>query len=274
MAYRFRKKDKSLGHAARRMARDQVDKAIAAVDEADPATEAVREVRERCRRIIGIVGLLEPLYGSAQKEIRAFGKMRDELAAASNVLALADIRNSIDTELAGKVRSFTSPDNNLDREDTEAQLARIRRRLVKSRKRIEGWKISDKPVAKIWDVVLEQRHWISEEFPNLCQGLKGDDLHKFRKRVRAHWHHLRMFRAIGSNEVPVQERSAKQLVELLGRLRDIEQLELRLVQSPGGADKSKKAQAVMAFCKREKTVLRGKTTRLAKTVLEHRYMPF
>lgn len=270
MAYRFRKKDKSAGHAARRIAREQVDKAIAAIDAADPSSDAIGQVRERCRRVVSVVELLGELHSTGREEARAFTRISEELAGPGNVLALAEIRRSIESELSKRHTSGADAEAEIHNGAITAQLGRIRRRLVKARKRIESWQIAGTPIPQLWQQVQEARAHIAEDFPDFGADLHGQDLHRFRKRIRTYWHHLRLFRALGGPEVSEQEKTTRQLVNLIGRLRDIEQFEQRLAQSPDATTDPKTAQQFAVFCRRETTVLRGKIGRLARSVLNGR----
>ena len=52
MAYRFRRKDRSVEHALRRIAREQVDKAVTSIDdEEDQTSETIHDVRRRCKKL-------------------------------------------------------------------------------------------------------------------------------------------------------------------------------------------------------------------------------
>ena len=61
MLYSFQKSDPSLSAGVRRIARGQVEEAIAELD--DPALEAgdaIHQVRKRCKKLRGLVRLVRP----------------------------------------------------------------------------------------------------------------------------------------------------------------------------------------------------------------------
>ena len=55
MPYRLRDSDRSVPEGVRRIAGEQLDRAIDAIDQLDPA-EAIHEVRTRCKKLRGTCG--------------------------------------------------------------------------------------------------------------------------------------------------------------------------------------------------------------------------
>ncbi|CAE7768809.1 unnamed protein product, partial [Symbiodinium microadriaticum] len=76
-----------LSHALRRIAREQIDQAIAEIDDKTvPRDEAVHQVRKRCKKIRGLVRLVRPEF---EKTYQAENKWYRDIAAR-----LSDVRDA------------------------------------------------------------------------------------------------------------------------------------------------------------------------------------
>ena len=68
MPFRLKPKE-TLEDGLKRIAREQVDRAIAEIDdESLPRDEAIQQVRKRCKKIRGAVRLVRPVFGTLRPE--------------------------------------------------------------------------------------------------------------------------------------------------------------------------------------------------------------
>ena len=85
MAYRFRRKDRSVEHALRRIAREQVDKAVSSIDDEEDQAATIHDVRRRCKKLRGLirlVGLSFEAYRDENADFREIGKLLGGLREA------------------------------------------------------------------------------------------------------------------------------------------------------------------------------------------------
>lgn len=299
MAYRFRKKDKSLGHGARRIAREQVDKAIAAIDENGAPEQAVREIRERCRRIISLLRLVRAQHGEYDKEHKFFHRIQRDLGAAGDGRSIDEAFRAIRSQLSKKNQRQLDlgQHESLAIDDAEmliSQLAKIRRRFVKARKRIGNWQFApahtnadtdapthtnadtDTPapsddahapadtnsdhaqLARAFTTTLgDARQLYEQAGPEFSES----ELHQLRKLIRTHWHHLRLFRSAGPAAMRRREKHARQTVQTMGQQRDLLLFGGRFEQAPHNFGNRQSIAVIDTLYRRDRIVLHGKACR-------------
>jgi len=73
MAYRFKHGDKSVPQALKRIAREQIDKALGEIDDDQrDAAETVHQLRKRCKKLRGLIRLVRPSFKDYAPENATF----------------------------------------------------------------------------------------------------------------------------------------------------------------------------------------------------------
>ena len=266
MTYRFTESDGSVAQGLQRTAVDQIDKAIAEIDDGDlDAQEKVHQVRKRCKKLRGLMRLVRPTFAAYGRENRTF---RD---AAKELSHVRDSQVAIETydNLIGCYA---------DQVDKSA-FSSIRRRLVDRRRQTHGGRDLDRKLAEVRKTMTESRGraeaWTinAEGFEALAGGLgktykrarnamkRAEDdresakLHEWRKRIKYHWYHARLVRDMWPEVVGAHRDAADELAELLGDHHDLAVLRHTLLEEPDAFGDLAALEAFVGLIERRQAVL-------------------
>ncbi|HSQ96782.1 MAG TPA: CHAD domain-containing protein [Croceibacterium sp.] len=272
MAYRFRKKDRSVQKGVRRIGAEQVGKAISTIDEQGDQATAVHEVRKRCKELRGLLRLVGPnfeAYADENAEFRDIGRL---LGGVREVKVLEDTF----AKLAPRCPQITPPAQHRFRRALEARhpspsaserLAQARERLAGARSRITGWTLAADDWAAIgpglMHTLIHARAALERIGGSHAPGLH----HELRKQVKYHWHHLRLLRPIAPKEIKRRAELANELGDRLGDHHDLATLEAALRGDRTVLGSVHEADALEAFARHERISQEEETLRLARELL-------
>ena len=241
MAYRLKHKDKSVGDAVRRIADEQIGKALASIEGANRA-EAVHDVRKRCKKLRGLIRLVRPVFGDYKDENAAFRDTANMISGARDAKVMQDTYDLLMAEYAGQVdRSSLGPirrrftiDRKARVEDggVDEHLEEARERLLAARKRARSWELDEDG----WDAVaggLEKtygRALKASESARKCPD--GENFHELRKRVKYHWYHCRLLEKLWPDMMATRKHAAKRLSDVLGDHHDLDVFAQTLADDP------------------------------------------
>lgn len=242
MAYRLKRKDGSVQKAVRRVACEQIDKAIAATERLDPA-DAVHDVRKRCKKLRGLIRLVRPSFAAYKDENAVFRDIAALISDARDAKVMQDTydllvshySDRIDRRALGSIRRrFT-----LDRkaaggggEDVRERLAKARDRLLAARERAGGWNLNEKDWAAIGGGLEKTyaRACEASESARACSD--GETFHELRKRIKYHWYHCRLLENLWPEMMTIRTHLARELSDLLGDHHDLTVFQERLSADP------------------------------------------
>lgn len=238
MPYRFRRKDRSVEKAVRRIAREQIDEAVAAIDQGADADQAIHTVRRCCKRLRALVRLVGPAFPAHAEENAAFREiarlvadMRDKAVMTATFDRLAKryhrrLSNHIWTKLGRSLddRQLEPPEP----ADHFFLLAECRSRLMQVRDRCVHWTIG----ARGWDAIgpglaktYKRARKAAARLDDTSQGTRH---HELRKQVKYHLHHCQLLHRLAPDQIGKREKIAIRLSDLLGDHHDLAMLERRL----------------------------------------------
>lgn len=228
MSYRLRL-DKDLDSEIRRIAADELDAALAALqDEAIDRSVAIHDVRKSFKKLRGLTRLVRSAAPRFHEEQNA--RLRD---AARALAGLRDATALVETvEALGR---------HIGDEHAPAALEAVRRNLATRRDRLAASRASlDDEVAgaietcrkvrdafDALDLHGRKRKIAAAGWRRLCDQArdaiaaceaKGEaaDFHGLRKRMKYHWMHVRLLEDLWPSSMKLRRREAKQLEAMLG----------------------------------------------------------
>ncbi len=227
MGYRLIQ-DETLPRGLKRIARDEIDAAIAQLGEKDPSNRdfAIHEARKSIKKLRGLMRMLAPVLGiAAQADIAALGALGRSLSDLRDAAALVEA-----VDLLGR---HTKEPRTLE------QLADLRRALQK--RSLETIQHSDLQVileAAIIGLRQVKRHiaaWRMEDsFDAIAPGLRksyrrgrkalklaraegtAENFHSLRKRVKDRWYQVRILEGVWPHPGRSCEKELRDLQEDLG----------------------------------------------------------
>lgn len=242
MAYRFRHSDRTVQRATRRIAREQIDGALAAIAGGHRDTRhrdrAIHEVRKACKKLRALVRLVRPGFADYAHENAAFRDIAGLLAFTRDARVLLD---TFDLLLAGAPEGFDAGHALFLREHYAAELAQpalddvagarleqARALLVMARERASGWTLREDG----WEALepgLQRIHRQAEKAYRVA--LREPDAahyHELRKRMKYHWYHTRLLAPVWPEMMQPRMAELSRLADLLGLHHDICVFEERL----------------------------------------------
>jgi len=276
--YRFLPEDDSVGSGIRRIACEQIDGALASIDdkEADRA-KAVHDLRKRCKKLRGLVRLVRPAFRHYQEEDEAF---RD-IAGLFGGLRDAEVVRAIFEKLVEHHADRFDPSaieftrrqlTEAAAEDAAAKASEpfdeAGQRLSEARRRVLDWRLDDDG----WNT---PRRGLLKTYARARKAMKraaeepgGEHYHAWRKAVKYHWYHSRLLRAAWPRELRPRADLAFELSEVLGEYHDLFVMERHL------ADKAPSIGSHSAdineFARRRRAKLERRAFRLGKRLLGDR----
>lgn len=237
MAYRLENSDKTLAAALRRIAREQIDRAIAAADRLGGNARGIHEARARCKKLRGLIRLVRPAFpgfdtenatfreaAKALEALRAGGAGRETLERLA-----ATAPEGLDADVLATIRARFK-DEALPHLATNpaADIASFQATLATARDRVARWKLTDKGFGPA-------RKGLQKTYARGRRGLKRardsgapEDFHDWRKAVKYHWYHAQLLHPIKPGRIMPQRALAKALGEALGAHHDLHDMRAHL----------------------------------------------
>jgi CHAD domain-containing protein len=223
MAYRFRKSE-SLPHAIRRVYTEEIDWAVGQLARAKDRERAVHEARKSLKKIRGLLGLIaKPLgrvYKTEDRYFRNIGqqlsKLRDSAVLLETFDALVGRHPELDSVALVNMRC------NLLRWKREAAAekqvsAEVWQALAAARAKAVIWPL-DRLLqfpAVLVDLTAVYRAG-RKAYRKALREQTAESFHDFRKQVKKHWYHLRLFEGHLSSEMKKRVKELRTLETVLG----------------------------------------------------------
>ena len=230
MLYSFQKSDPSLSAGVRRIARGQVEEAIAELD--DPALEAgdaIHQVRKRCKKLRGLVRLVRPgleAYEAENAAIRDIARGLSGLRDASVVFeTLGALEQRFGETLGGSffqdVRAGSGiPGDAPNAAGAAKRLKEARVALTELRDRTDSWKVTGKSVKVIAAGVTKTYKRTITAMEAAALSADPADFHEWRKGVKYHLYQMRLMKRMWPKGMHVRIVEARTLADELGRHHD------------------------------------------------------
>jgi CHAD domain-containing protein len=231
MGYRFRHDDESVEAGFRRIAGEQLTKALASLEDDGALHAGVHDARKRVKKLRGLLRLVRPAFkGFARGERGGCGMRRGRCRAArpcgddrdagpAGGAASGADRRAADGAAAPRARGAAGRGGGAD--DLGDRIEAFRKVLRDAKDRAEGWRLK----AEGWDALgpglarstgRGARRWRSRTRPG-----RGEDFHEFRKRVKDHGYHARLLAPVWPVLMEPYAALLDDLGEVLGEQHDL-----------------------------------------------------
>ena len=281
MSYQFTSDDKSVQAAVRRVALDQIDAAIAEIDDAElPREKAVHQVRKRCKKLRALVRLIRPGFADYARENAAFRDLARTLGGVRDQDVLIETCNKIgahygkdaDAEALEAVQSalLAEKQDAAKYAALDERLAAFRDGMLQARQRAQCWIIEGDGFAALSTGLQKTLKQAASAMATARYEPAADHMHEWRKHMKYHWYHARLLRGIWPATMQAHVEAASELADLLGDHHDLTVLRERLTKHPeryGGFDAARMVEKLAA---RREEQLAGKIFRRGALLLAER----
>lgn len=233
MPYRL-KRAESVGDGLRRIAREQIGKAVAELTDADlDRHEAVHQFRKRAKKIRGLIRLVRPALGDTYGQengwyrdaARQLSRIRDAEALLESLQSLRrrfsdqlDAPSFHDVRQRLELHRRQIADNRLDLNETIDELAG---QLPLARQRINGWRLDDESFDAVRGGLKRTYRRGRRALRKVLKDPSDAQLHEWRKRTKYHWYHMRLLAGIWKPVIKTRVDELKRLADLLGDDHDL-----------------------------------------------------
>lgn len=240
MAYKFRRKDRPVKTGIRRIALEQIDTALAEIDDPQiPLEEKVHSLRKHAKKLRGLLRLMRPGfadYAAENTAIRdaanALSGLRDSGVMVEAYDKLMAARPPPETYTALRAWLTTWRDAASATPDREQALAAFRAMLLALRERVAGWQIRGKGFRALKPSLTKTLERARAAMAEVEATPSDSAIHEWRKRVKDHWYHARLLSPIRPGKMKGHARMARDLGEALGDHHDLSVLRHHVEQAP------------------------------------------
>ncbi|WP_118135779.1 CHAD domain-containing protein [Oceanicella sp. SM1341] len=280
MGYRIRKGDADMQQALRRIAGEQIDRALAELDDAalSPAAR-VHQIRKRCKKLRGLLRLVRPAFSGFGAENATFRDLARPLSGARDADTLI---RSYDALLAAQEvddrRRFAAIRARLTREAGEAhgapalddRLEDLRAQMQEARRRARGWSLGHKGFRALAGGAGKSYARAREAMQHAYALREDEALHDWRKYLKAHWYHARLASRICPGMMEPHAEGLDRLCTLLGDHHDLCVLDARLAGAPLDFGPRTDVEGFRALIGARKAVLEEEAFRAGRVLLAER----
>jgi len=262
MAYRFRKNE-SLPHAIRRVYTEEIDWAVGQLTRSKDREKAVHEARKSLKKIRGLLGLLaEPLgrlYKTEDRYFRNVGQqlsqLRDNAVMLETFDALAARHQELDPIALANIR------RNLLRSQGEAAAekqvsAEVSQVLAAARAKAVAWRLDHLQFPALLPDLTAVYRAGRKAHKNALIEQTAESFHDFRKQVKKHWYHLRLFEGHLSSEMKKRVKELRTLETVLGDEHNLAVLRQRIAADVETSGDRQQIRAFLAVLEEEGNELR------------------
>lgn len=236
MAYKLKPGSRVI-KSVRKAARDQIDKALAEIDDNTlDYHHRIHQVRKRCKKLRGLLRLARPaMEDQYQIENKWY---RDTARAMSDLRDATAMKENFEALLKGSDPALTATDSRMLNEQLKSQfkemdeghpleevLSEARNRFEQGRARIPDWDLDEKGYPAIKAGLLKTYKRARSAMLSAYQSPSPDRFHEWRKRVKYHGYHMKLLRELWPELLKPHCQELSKLGDLLGDDHDLAEID-------------------------------------------------
>ncbi len=235
----------------RRIAREEIDRAIAALTQArEGRLKGIHDARKRFKAIRALLRLVAPRMGNAfRRENRWYRDVARRLAslreAQASLETLDRLESVEDATLRRELEARYEALRAQQFQDADA-LALLAEDLGRARQRVAGWPLAGEGFEIIASGLRATYRRGRRGFRRALRGASATELHEWRKDVKYHRHHLELLVQLWPDVMPGAAATARTLGDLLGDHHDLHELGSLIAKSSGLAKSGDEREALLA----------------------------
>lgn len=284
MAYRLRICE-SLPEGVRRIAREQVDKALEELSDED-RPKAVHQCRKRFKKIRGLIRLVRPALGQTyQDENQWYRNEARTLSRARDAEALLETLRSLRAERGDSADDsmFEAALNDLQAHqkqvmDDQGSLGRrieqLADRLTDARNRIAGWELADDGFDAIGPGLGKTYRRARRSMKRALNRPTNERLHEWRKRSKYHWYHMRLLRNLWKPVFSTRADELSRLADLLGDDHDLAEFRNLLLKDQAVVQDPERLERLLGLAQIQRQHLQQKARKLGKLLFAEKTAAF
>lgn len=281
MPYRIKDDDDGVQDAMRRIADEQIGRALSEIADDDLSFEkTVHQVRKRCKKLRGLVRLVRPAfedYSDENKTFRDAARLLSDIRDAHTLIETCDaitehFADQTDRRSFAQIRARLVEDATAIRQEADAavRMETFRRMMAEAKERAANWELEKEAFDAIAGGLGKTYKRARKRMEDAWSDPTVDALHEWRKRVKYHWYHSRLLSEINPSMMDPHIDAADDLSDLLGDHHDLAVLDDRLMEAPEDFGSKTDLEAFRALLHARKNTLEKRAFGLARVLLSER----
>ena len=229
--------ERDVSREIRRIAREEMDRAIAALDGARAGRlKGVHDARKRFKAIRALLRLAAPRMGNVfRRENRWFRDVARKLATVREAQASLETLDRLEDAGGASLRSeLEARYQALQREQLQdaGALEVLVGDLASARDRVADWPLAGQAFEVIEPGLRATYRRGRKGFRRALKGAPATELHEWRKDVKYHRHHVELLVNLWPEVMSGAAATVRQLGNLLGDHHDLHELRALIARSP------------------------------------------
>lgn len=280
MPYRF-KSHEPVEKGFRRIAREQLDFALAELAGAKVGAKNVHECRKSLKRLRSLVRLSADAIGGdkARKRNKVLGEIAGLLSARRDRTVMLETISKLSRDVANAeaslapLRSALTADAPDEPETLDPDIARkAQHLLVREAEKFAKMPFSKRGFAALSGGLMDSYRKGRKAGKYAYEEPTDENFHDLRKAVQWHWRQMSLLSKAWPDEFAVRAHAARELSQLLGDDHDLAVLIAAATKSPAMTDEQK--DAAIALCRQQQQLLRGAAEYRAKRLFAEKPQAF
>ncbi len=281
MAYRIKRGDDGVQDALRRIAGEQIDRAIGEIDDDTLEFDVkIHQVRKRCKKMRGLLRLVRPAFDGYRHENASFrdtARLLSGTRDADTLIATYDavcdhFDRQTDRRAFGSIRARLTREAReiRDSPETADRMSDARQAMIAARERARCWTLEETGFDAIGGGLRKTYRRARKRMQAAWAAPDDAALHEWRKRVKYHWYHARLLGKIAPPMMAPHETAADELSDLLGDHHDLAVLDARLAETPEDFGAKADLEAFRALMRQRKDALAAQSFEQGRLLLAER----
>ncbi|MDB5536843.1 MAG: hypothetical protein JWQ65_1718 [Devosia sp.] len=229
MSFAFEPDDGNVERGLRRIAVEQIDKAL--LEASAPQAEfdaTVHQLRRRCKNLRGLLQIVRPQLKAFRAEDGAIRGIAARLSQARDAAVMVATFDSLVAE-ARDARGLEQLRDMLTERsrgltlqiDEQALLREFCAAVLAMRERVGGWRLKRKRFGAIAGGVEDTYRRMRQSMRDAAEDGSPETLHAWRKQAKYHRHHMLLLRRHAPDMLDGRIKLLAELADLLGRHHDL-----------------------------------------------------
>lgn len=268
--------DERIDKAIRRIAREQIDKAIDNADGRDLEV-AIHAVRKRCKMLRALIRLVRPVFPDFQNENRIFrdaarqlSSLRDAttlLETCNRVLASLDDGGGVASQADTLIKIFEHRRSQIIAEQgARKRLKSFAEVMHDARARVHTWSLEDHRFRVLTGGYRRTHKHTFEAMRTAYASPSDAHFHRWRKHVVYHRYHLALLGVVWPTVTKTMHSEARELSDLLGEDHDLAVFRSTLLDDPGSFGRADELQIVLLAIDQRRSLLQARALPLGERV--------
>jgi len=209
----------------RRIATEQIEAAMAAIDAGGNPEETVHDVRQRCKKLRGLLQLTRPRFKNWRREDTAIRDLAAVLSATRDNTVLTETLSALLGEKSSRhpvmvaLRKHTKSEGSGT--DCASAITACRAGIEGLHGRAKDWTVKGEGFEALSDGFCDTYARMKQAMATARKKPTDENFHAWRKQAKYHLHQLSLLRHCAPDIVAGQAAIARKLADLLGKHHDL-----------------------------------------------------